>query len=231
MEKLEKMEPSELLRELLRLGYVLKSAGRGIHVIDRYTSKNDPEIKRIIRNRTDDLLEYMDKTYPNELLEEILTGLSKVDNYPPIIKKRIFEEIAEQLNGHITEAESCDSPIEFEFLQYLKIATEGFNSANKKHFWVHNQYSIVANGNKYRVDFLICEVGTEGNTDLLQLVIECDGHDFHEKTKLQAQRDKKRDRDLQLAGYRVLRFTGSEIFKEPRKCANEVAAFLENFSW
>ena len=33
--------------------------------------------------------------------------------------------------------------------------------------------------------------------------MECDGHDFHERTKEQASSDKKRDRSLQAAGFLV----------------------------
>ena len=43
----------------------------------------------------------------------------------------------------------------------------------------------------------------------IKIVVECDGHDFHEKTKDQVARDKSRVRDLEIAGWRVLRFTGS----------------------
>lgn len=68
---------------------------------------------------------------------------------------------------------------------------------------------------KYRVDFLI--ETTDG-----PIVIECDGHDFHEKTKEQAQNDKARDRNLQAAGFRVYRFTGSEIWKTEGKCLFDV---------
>lgn len=61
---------------------------------------------------------------------------------------------------------------------------------------------------KYRVDFLL-----EWNA--CRIVVECDGHEFHEKTKSQAQRDKSRDRYLTSQGYHVLRYTGSEIYKDP----------------
>lgn len=67
---------------------------------------------------------------------------------------------------------------------------------------------------KYRVDFLI-------RGDSVQTVIECDGHDFHERTKEQAQKDKERDRTLQAAGFRVFRFTGSEIWKTDGKCVTD----------
>lgn len=51
------------------------------------------------------------------------------------------------------------------------------------------------------------------------IAIECDGHNFHEKTKEQAAHDKARDRELQSGGIRVLRFTGSEIWKDALGCA------------
>lgn len=82
---------------------------------------------------------------------------------------------------------------------------------------------------RYRVDFYI----TYWHYDPLllklveakKLIIECDGHDFHEKTKEQAVRDKKRDRTLQ-AKAPVFRFTGSEIWKDPHDCAYQIINHL-----
>jgi very-short-patch-repair endonuclease len=37
-----------------------------------------------------------------------------------------------------------------------------------------------------------------------KVIIECDGHDFHERTKEQAARDRGRDRAAQAAGYMML---------------------------
>jgi hypothetical protein len=48
-----------------------------------------------------------------------------------------------------------------------------------------------------------------------ELVVELDGHDFHERTKEQASRDKRRDRDLSAIGVPVIRFSGSDIYKDP----------------
>lgn len=53
------------------------------------------------------------------------------------------------------------------------------------------------------------------------VVVELDGHDYHEKTKQQATRDKKRDRYFQSKGFHVLHFTGSEIWRDPFSCAEE----------
>lgn len=85
------------------------------------------------------------------------------------------------------------------------------------------QYNI----NNYRVDFAIFVMGFDKG--IARLVIECDGHDFHEKTKEQAAKDKKRDRDLMLDGWRVFRFTGSEIFHDARECAETIDDFI--FPW
>ncbi|MGR0185520.1 endonuclease domain-containing protein [Azospirillum aestuarii] len=78
---------------------------------------------------------------------------------------------------------------------------------------------------QYRVDFLIvCKF--ECSVQAHYIVVECDGHDFHDRTKEQAARDKKRDRDLASVGCHVLRFTGSEIVRDAKGCATQVAQFL-----
>ncbi|MFC5353523.1 endonuclease domain-containing protein [Azospirillum himalayense] len=77
---------------------------------------------------------------------------------------------------------------------------------------------------RYRVDIGIIVNGYDG--DRLLIAIECDGHDFHEKTKEQASRDKRRDRAFQKIGWMVFRFTGSDIFRKGEECADEVATFV-----
>jgi very-short-patch-repair endonuclease len=69
----------------------------------------------------------------------------------------------------------------------------------------------------YRVDFMI-----EYSNGNLKIVVECDGHDFHERTKEQAKNDRSRDRNLQAQGYLVLRYTGSEIWRDPWGCAVDI---------
>jgi len=73
----------------------------------------------------------------------------------------------------------------------------------------------------YRVDFLVVMRSEECGRHIA--VVECDGHDYHERTKAQAKRDKQRDREMQALGYAVLRFTGSEIYKDAAGCAEQVA--------
>lgn len=80
-----------------------------------------------------------------------------------------------------------------------------------------------------RVDFIFCQA-MSGTEQPVVIAVECDGHDFHEKTKQQAARDKSRDRKLAAHGIRVLRFTGSEIYRDAGACAGEVFGLL-NGEW
>lgn len=74
----------------------------------------------------------------------------------------------------------------------------------------------------YRADFLLTFKSSEpGFEKDRQLVVECDGHDFHDKTKQQASRDKERDREMKKLGYDVFRFTGSDIWNDAFSCAKE----------
>ncbi len=81
---------------------------------------------------------------------------------------------------------------------------------------------------KFRIDFKIRYFAYNRGEMRPQkeLIIECDGHDFHERTKEQAQKDKSRDRQLTKNGFKVLRFTGSEIWADPFKCAEETLEIL-----
>ena len=51
------------------------------------------------------------------------------------------------------------------------------------------------------------------------MAIECDGHQWHERTKQQAAYDRARDRELMCRRVFTIRFTGSEIVHSPERCA------------
>jgi hypothetical protein len=55
------------------------------------------------------------------------------------------------------------------------------------------------------------------------VAVECDGHDWHERTPQQASRDRARDREIATkCGVTPIRFTGSEIVRDAELCAREV---------
>ncbi len=82
----------------------------------------------------------------------------------------------------------------------------------------------------WRADFFIHWPVVSGGevVRLDRMVVECDGHEFHERTKGQAARDRSRDRVAQSQGLPIFRFTGSEIWNDPMACAHEVIAFIES---
>jgi hypothetical protein len=138
------------------------------------------------------------------------------------------------LQGWAAAEAACESPIEAQMMWAL--ACEGEFRGDVRYpqngMWilqagewvghVHAQSVVTAGGSVYRLDFqIIVATGVEMG-DLGNIAVECDGHDFHERTKEQAKRDRKRDRDLQARGFRVLRFTGSEIFRDAMACAATV---------
>lgn len=84
----------------------------------------------------------------------------------------------------------------------------------------------------WRVDFLIHVLGRGpgGPIGWRCIIVECDGHDYHERTKEQATRDRRRDREWQAKGITVFRFTGAEIFRDAWACASQVSEWCVR-SW
>jgi very-short-patch-repair endonuclease len=137
---------------------------------------------------------------------------------------------------HLGEiAQYCDSPIEallgtaFHFaantasfiraratLVYLNESTRDRKPVLPGQWELVPQFSWEG----YRIDFAIF-------TSLdYPIFIECDGHDFHERTKEQAAHDREKDRKIQSAGIPILRFTGSQIHASPLNCGFEIYNFI-----
>ena len=68
----------------------------------------------------------------------------------------------------------------------------------------------------YELDFAI---------PALKVCVEIDGHSYH-SSKGQRQRDAIRDRRLMALGWRVVRFTGTEVDRNPRECVRELEAIV-----
>jgi very-short-patch-repair endonuclease len=96
------------------------------------------------------------------------------------------------------------------------------------------QYKLVIADNNYRLDFaLIYEIFI--NDELkkeVKIAIECDGHDFH-SSKEQIRKDSMRTRKLMSQGWRVIRYSGSEIYQkanrsEMRDIISEIKLIIES---
>ena len=155
----------------------------------------------------------------------------------PKVNKIIHDCINQQAVQLLEDFEYCDrfceSPIEqlllaalyaqslqTDFFQIEMMGTSGLaKNPDQETIYVHQQMQV----GQYRVDFLIFDCSCPFEiADPTIIVVECDGHDFHEKTKEQAARDKKRDRFFQGLGFKVLRFTGSEIWADAHACVEEI---------
>ncbi|MFD3219934.1 endonuclease domain-containing protein [Staphylococcus saprophyticus] len=134
-------------------------------------------------------------------------------------------------NKHLLD--KCGSPIEEMYVATLSYIGELSNLELD----IKNQYEVGVDGKKYKVDFYVTanqqytienNDGTFVQSREVSLCIECDGHDFHEKTKEQVKRDKQRERNLAKRGFKVIRFTGSEIYQDTQKCVAETLRILES---
>lgn len=127
----------------------------------------------------------------------------------------------------------CESPIEALLLAAMRNLSEiggrGYQfcltdkpdpvPAFDENAFIYTQVCV----GEYRADILIHDVTLP--LDLREprwMIVECDGHEYHERTKEQARRDKKRDRFFTAKGFKVFRFTGSEIWADPDACAEEI---------
>lgn len=172
-------------------------------------------------------------TRPNPLLRRAAPISPEKSRLDEVIGRSILE-IEQLLRAQIAHFSTrCESPIEELFAAASLLHREGarhlgvemyhfgsaFNRERRACEWDSTDVYIQAQVGAYRADFLFDDL-CKGKRRLL--IVELDGHDWHERTKHQATRDKKRDRALVSAGYRIMRFTGSEIYADPGECLQEV---------
>lgn len=100
------------------------------------------------------------------------------------------------------------SPIEQRFYDSWLVTANGYGRK------LVPQYELF--GGKYRLDFAEPES---------KIGIELDGYDYH-SSKEAFTKDRKRQREIEAAGWRVIRFSGSEVYKDAAGCASEALAFI-----
>lgn len=97
-------------------------------------------------------------------------------------------------------------------------------SNTKKQFEIDDMLTLSSQekiNNGYVIDFKLATMYPE-----IIIAIEINGHEWHEKTKEQASRDKERARYLLKNGYNLIEYTGSEIYTKPDECAKETLDIL-----
>ena len=127
--------------------------------------------------------------------------------------------------------ENIKSPIEQIFITAFELYCR---LENKKSIFLFPQKEISCNGKKYYIDFefeaddylTYLTFGEEIKNNKFKLAIECDGYEFHQKSKEQVQRDNEREYDLKISGYDILRFSGTQIYNAPLKCAKDIYDYI-----
>lgn len=168
----------------------------------------------------DEILYTQERELP-ECMSETEKGISKFlsEKIAPLMTGKEFDTNIE------IDLLECESPIERLLeLGFKSIGLNDFKYTGIENISIKKQKAIFCGNLKYRVDFLI-EVFLEHNR-FKMFVVECDGHEFHERTKEQVVYDNERTRTLQIEGYEVIRFSGTEIWNRPHKCAMEVLRII-----
>lgn len=104
----------------------------------------------------------------------------------------------------------CESPLEIAFFD------EAWATQQLQTFDVN----VPVLGGKYRIDF--------ADVDRM-IAIELDGHSFH-SDKEAFENDRVRERELEEAGWRVLRFAGTEIYRDVSKCVSDAVSWIEKIT-
>ncbi|MFS0560104.1 DUF559 domain-containing protein [Terribacillus sp. 179-K 1B1 HS] len=145
-------------------------------------------------------------------------------------KKALYRHCTLHEMKMIDYMSKIDSPIE----QLLAVELQLYQSLYSDWFKRYDEYAnideiatqreVVVKDKHYRVDFM---VRCYAKDKLHFFAIECDGHEFHEKTKEQVRKDKQRERALLSKGIKVIRFSGSEIWNDAAGCAKEAYEIME----
>lgn len=122
------------------------------------------------------------------------------------------------------EYDLCESPLECRLLDaffstgaFQPVAASagvllGYSACNGA---LLGQLAVKANLRHHRLDYAVIAPRRD-----VFIAIEVDGG--HHFNRDQAQRDRKRDRDLASRGWTPIRFTGGEVFRDAEGCVREV---------
>ncbi len=102
------------------------------------------------------------------------------------------------------EARKCESPIE----------TRLFNALIKEGYQVYTQVPC----GKYRIDLAVYSRGRK-------IAIEADGKAYHSSPS-QLKHDEQKNQFLRKSGWKVIRFTGSEIYRNSKNCVQQVEELM-----
>lgn len=133
------------------------------------------------------------------------------------------QEWAKQARGLADAVRKSESPMEALFLAAIFIECKSFGPPGSGAPWVVSvQERVRLDAGFYRLDVVI-------RGKAVTLDVEIDGRDFH-STPEQIANDEARTLDLEAAGWEVIRFTGSDVWRDPTGCARRTREALEDLA-
>jgi len=141
------------------------------------------------------------------------------------IEKLFWDELNQTLEKDCIYIQNEKCEIEYEFFDFNDHREELYYlSFRNKTFYINYDAQPDNNYfNGYIPDFAIYINGLKKG-----FVIEIDGHEWHEKTKEQARADKEKDRAYLKNGFIPIRFTGSEVFHNVKRCISDMFEIILN---
>lgn len=152
-----------------------------------------------------------------------------MESLKELVDEVVLGWLTEEQKEILGKLKTCESPIEEKLFLALVQEFESVGNRAGSHLMSRDTcslsidtQSIAQCGSKqYRLDIEVIFKHKESDT-VHKFAIECDGHEFHERTKEQAKADRERERNLMMYDYQVIRFTGSEIYHSVEDCVSEV---------
>jgi hypothetical protein len=156
------------------------------------------------------------------------------------IASAVTNGIAKQGVGEVFAI--CESPAERQFLAGFFLSPSGLGITDASPETLYFEQSTDTSHTILSVtpQFEVCDdaLNTIARVDFrlslffrnvrAVVLVEIDGHDYHERSKEQASADRARERAIMLQNprERLMRFTGSEVFADPMGCLDQALRFL-----
>lgn len=153
--------------------------------------------------------------------------------------KDLYEEIENHKSDDAAYWGNFQSPLEEAFYEWWYVVREVETRVYTffDRIGLIPQKEITCAGKKYRLDFMLDFHGqtdasryslTANGHPALNVGVELDGHEFHERTKEQVALRDRRDRALQKAGWKIFHYSGSEFYRNPVRCVSEVYEYADD---
>lgn len=122
------------------------------------------------------------------------------------LPRNVFDYLIDALDNVSNDAPVFHSPIE-KFFWHAWQSDHGF--------LIPIEYQYEVEGGKYRFDFAIPD---------RKVAIELDGYEWH-SSREQFTKDRQRQREIEMLGWRVVRFSGREVVKNPSACYDQAITY------